>query len=225
MRWQLVARNAAADLELPPVPAAPMVTLTPDQARVLMEAASGSWLRMLVLLGLATGARLGELLALRWSDMDLDAGVARISRSAQVVDGQVRFKQPKTLAGARPVALGPTMVAALRRHRADQLQLRLAFARAYVDEDLVLAKADGSPYRPDSVSTMFRKLVDRAGLPREIHVHTLRHSAASFLAAEGVPASDIAAQLGHADGGPWRSGSMCTRWRRTGAAPARPSTG
>ena len=60
---------------------------------------------------------------------------------------------------------------------------------------------DGRPYRPDSTSTQFRKFVDQAGLPRSVHVHTLRHSAASFLAAEGVPVGDIAAQLGHADGG------------------------
>jgi integrase len=191
-----------------------------------MEAASGSWLRMLVLLGLATGAWLGELLALRLSDLDLDTGVARISRSAQLVDGLVRFKVPKTTAGIRPVALGPATITALRRHRADQLELRLAFAGAYNTEaDLVLAKADGRAYRPDSVSTMFRKLVDRASLPRDVRVHTLRHSAASFLAAEGVPASDIAAQLGHADGGALALRVMCTRWRRTAAAPARPSTG
>ena len=66
---------------------------------------------------------------------------------------------------------------------------------------LVICKPDGRPYRPDSASTMFRVFVDRLGLPRQVYVHTLRHSAASFLAAAGVPASDIAAQLGHADGG------------------------
>jgi integrase len=93
-------------------------------------------------------------------------------------------------------------VAALRRHRTDQLELRLAFAGAYrADLDLVICHADGSPFRPDSASQAFRRLVDRAGLPRGVHVHTLRHSVASFLAAAGVPASDIAAQLGHADGG------------------------
>jgi integrase len=68
-------------------------------------------------------------------------------------------------------------------------------------EDLAICKSDGRPYRPDSASTMFRTFVDRHGLPKTVHVHTLRHSAASFLAAADVPASDIAAQLGHADGG------------------------
>jgi integrase len=71
----------------------------------------------------------------------------------------------------------------------------------YISKDLVICKPDGRPYRPDSTSTQFRTFIDRLGLPKGIHVHTLRNSAASFLAAAGVPASDIAAQLGHADGG------------------------
>ena len=70
VRWRLLAVNPAADLELPPVAAAPMVTLTHEQARALLAVAEG-WQHTLVLLGLATGARLGELLALRWTDVDL----------------------------------------------------------------------------------------------------------------------------------------------------------
>jgi integrase len=84
----------------------------------------------------------------------------------------------------------------------DQLERRLAFGAAYhADADLVVCKVDGAPMGPDHVSSEFRRLAARAGLPSEVHLHTLRHSAASFLAAAGVPASDIAAQLGHADGG------------------------
>jgi integrase len=100
------------------------------------------------------------------------------------------------------VVVGPATVAELRRLRAEQVRQRLALGRQYYTaEALVICKPDGRPYRPDSASTQFRTFVDRLGLPRTAHVHTLRHSAASFLAAAGVPASDIAAQLGHADGG------------------------
>jgi len=65
----------------------------------------------------------------------------------------------------------------------------------------VFARVDGSPLSPDALTHRFRTVADRAGLPRSVHLHTLRHSAASFLAAEGTSASDIAAVLGHADGG------------------------
>ena len=84
--------------------------------------------------------------------------------------------------------------------RADRDRRRLRAAHRD-DLDLVLAKADGSGFLPTSASRSFRQLVKRLGLPGGVHLHTLRHSAASFLAAAGVPASDIAAQLGHADGG------------------------
>ena len=110
--------NPAADLELPPVAAAPMVTLTHEQARALLAAAQG-WQYTLALLGLATGARLGELLALRWTDVDLQVGTVRIGRSLRVVGRRLQVKGPKTEAGYRTVALGPTVAATLRRLRAE----------------------------------------------------------------------------------------------------------
>jgi integrase len=97
----------------------------------------------------------------------------------------------------RRLALGVRYHADAERHRARQA----LGTDSPQDEYLVICKPDGRPYRPDSTSTQFRSFVDAHGLPRSIHVHTLRHSAASFLAAAGVPASDIAAQPGHADGG------------------------
>lgn len=201
-RWQLIARNPATDLELPTVTKSEMVTLTREQAGTLRAAAEQRPLmRSLVLLGVATGARLGELLALAWPDVDLEQGAMRIGRSRRIVGGQMQVKGPKTEAGYRTVALGPTVIATLRRLRAEQAERRLALGSDYHDEDLVICKPDGRPYRPDSTSTQFRRFVDSVGLPKTVHVHTLRHSAASFLAAAGVPASDIAAQLGHRDGG------------------------
>jgi integrase len=201
VHWHLVARNACEAVEPPKVAAEPMVTLTPAQARQLLDHAEG-WLYHLVLLGAATGARRGELLALRWADVDLDTGTVRIARSVGLVGGQLHWKTPKTESGARTVVLGPSVVAELRRHRAAQAERRLAYGSAYHhDEDLVVAKLDGAVVRPDYASQAFRNLVRRAGLPKTIHVHSLRHSAASFLAAAGVPPSDIAAQLGHKDGG------------------------
>jgi integrase len=206
VRWRLLAVNPAADLELPPVVEPQMVTLDHAQARRLLEVAASprraGWWAPLLLLAVATGARRGELLALRWADLDVDTGTATIRRTLRRGQAGLRYKTPKTRAGQRTVGLGPQTVAALRRLRADQLERRLAFGAAYhAEDDLVVCKVDGAPLRPDHVSSEFRRLAARAGLPSEVHLHTLRHSAASFLAAAGVPASDIAAQLGHADGG------------------------
>lgn len=190
-------------LELPSVTDQPMVILTHQQALALLKAAAQRrWLYVLILLGVATGARLGELLALQWADIDLEQGTVRIGRSRRIVNRRMQVKGPKTQAGYRKVVVGPTTIAALKRLRVEQVQQRLALrGDYYTDEHLVICKPDGRPYRPDSASTMFRTFADRHGLPKTVHVHTMRHSAASFLAAAGVPASDIAAQPGHADGG------------------------
>jgi integrase len=203
VRWRLIALNPASDLELPSVTDQPMVILTHQQALTLLKAAARRrWLYVLILLGVATGARLGELLALRWSDIDLQQGTVRIGRSRRIVNRRMQVKGPKTEAGYRTVVVGPTTIAELKRLRVEQVRQRLALRGQYhTREDLVICKPDGRPYRPDSASTMFRTFADRHGLPNTVHIHTLRHSAASFLAAAGVPASDIAAQLGHADGG------------------------
>jgi integrase len=203
VRWQLITRNPASDLELPTVPKSEMITLDQDQAARLVAAVeqAPAWLRMLVTLGLALGCRRGELLALRWAEVDLDDSTVRVGRSLRIVGGRLDVKGPKTEAGYRDLALPAFAVTALRRHRVAQAEQRLALGGAYRDEDLVLCRPDGRPVRPDYASAAFRTLIRRAHLPHEIHVHTLRHSAASFLAAAGVPASDIAAQLGHKDGG------------------------
>src|SRR5512132_3975386 len=100
VRWRLLAVNPAADLELPPVVEPQMVTLDHGQARQLLEVAAGpgraGWWPPLLLLAVATGARRGELLALRWSDLDLDAGTVRIGRSLRRGQAGLRYKPPKT---------------------------------------------------------------------------------------------------------------------------------
>jgi integrase len=100
------------------------------------------------------------------------------------------------------IELHPFAVAKLRRHRFEQARMRLFFGPGYdVDADLVIAKADGSAYHPDSLTNAFRLLARKVGLPGRVSLHGLRHAVASFLAAEGTSASDIAAVLGHADRG------------------------
>jgi len=132
VRWRLIALNPANDLELPAVVDEPMVTLTHQQARMLLQAARPRrWLYVLILLGVATGARLGELLALRWTEVDLERGTVRIGRSRRVVNGRMQVKGPKTEAGYRTVTIGVITIAELGRLRAEQVRQRLALGRHY----------------------------------------------------------------------------------------------
>src|SRR6266540_510820 len=132
VRWNFIAQNPATDLELASVPKVEMVTLSREQAGALLRAAEPRPLmRALVMLGVATGARLGELLALCWTDVDLDAGIVRIGWSRRIVKGRMQVKGPKTDAGYRPVVLGPRTLAALKRLHAEQLERRLALGPDY----------------------------------------------------------------------------------------------
>jgi integrase len=146
VRWRLVPRNPAADLAeegLPSIPRSPMVTLSRDQAAMLLkEAQQRPLIRSLVTLGVATSARLGELLALTWNDIDLEAGTLRIGRSRRIVNRQMQVKGPKTEAGHRNLILGSNTITALKQLRSTQEEhRRLLGAAYYADEDLRRAGA------------------------------------------------------------------------------------
>jgi integrase len=204
VRWRLVVRNVCEAVDPPAVPKMEATGMTREQARALLEAAADvpPWLMIFTTLGLATGCRRGELLALTWANLNLDVGTARIRRSLGLVGNALTWKAPKSEAGERTVELPTFALAALRVHRRRQAELRLVFGDAYdAEADLVVAMPDGRPVRPDYASAAFRALVKQAGLPAGIDPHTMRHAVASFLADDGEPATVIASQLGHRDGG------------------------
>jgi integrase len=210
VKWRILPANPAAGLteDLVALPDQETAFLDQAQARALLDAAEQAqpWLRTFVLLSLGLGLRRGEALGLQWSAVDLEAGTLTVRRQLQLVRGRLTFKEaPKgkggSRAGVRTLTLPPFVAAELRRLHADQARLRLAHGASYHAElDLVVCMADGHAVRPDWASKATKMLAQRAGLPEAVHAHTLRHSAASFLGAAGVPPSDIAAQLGHKDG-------------------------
>ena len=136
----------------------------------------------------------------------------------------MQVKGPKTEAGYRTVALEPIVIAALRRLRAEQAERRLILGVDYHDEDLVICKPDGRPYRPDSTSSQFRKFVDSIGLPKTVHVHTLRHSAASSWPLLACPPPISPPNSAIEMAGRSLSGSMSTRSLRGSPGLARTST-
>jgi integrase len=143
----------------------------------------------------ATGARRGEVSALRWSDVK--GMIVLIDRSlCQTRDGLV-FKNTKT-EEPRTVELPPSMVAGLDAHRLRQDEFRRQFGPDYrSDEDLNFANPDGSPLMPSSISSTVSRLCRRLGLPKGASLHVLRHSHASLLLADGVDLATVSARLGH----------------------------
>ena len=177
--------------------------LDAQQARTFLEAARGDRYEALYVLCLMAGLRLGEALALRWSDIDLDKGTLRVSRQLQRVrrdgdkSGTLEFSEPKN-ASRRTVGLPRRAVSALRSHRKRQLEDQLRAGALWQDNGLVFTNLTGGPLDAQNiVNRHFKPLLKRAGLSA-IRFHDLRHSCLSLLAQRGEPIRDLQALAGHA---------------------------
>jgi integrase len=198
IKWGLLTTNPVTNSEPPKPKKRKGIALSPMQQSLLLEAATNPWcLKMFLQVSAATGARRGEVLALRWSD--LKEGRATITRSlTQTRLGGVEFKEPKTDDSVRVVSLPASVLAALEAHRKRQDEFRQRFGPQYrADLDLVLANPDGTPLKPDSISSSVSALCRRLKLPKGVSLHTLRHSHGSHLLAAGVQLIDISERLGH----------------------------
>jgi integrase len=209
VRWQMVIRNVADAVEPPRPGYSEMKVLSGGQLRALLDAArtptphceraasltcDSAFYPALVFLA-STGARRGECLALRWSDLNLTAGTATIRRSLEQTRAGLNFKSPKS-GRSRTLQLGAHTVEALRSLRAAQAKDRLFLGAAYSKEDLVFARRDGTPYSPHAFGEAFRALVRRAEVP-VIRLHDLRHTHASLLGQANVSMKVISERLGH----------------------------
>lgn len=197
VKWNILPRNPADAVEVPRPNRPDMTTLTPEQARTLVAALQEDALGPLYIIALLTGARRGELIALRWQDVDLKRGTIQINRTAQVIRGKgVVWSEPKTARSRRLIPLPEAAVELLKAHRKRQLEHRLRLGDMYQDEDLVFARPDGRPYSPEHVSQHFALVLKKAGLPH-IRLHDLRHTHATWLLQEGVHPKVVAERLGH----------------------------
>ncbi len=178
-----------------------MATLSADQVRALFLAAAGDRLEALYVLAITTGMRQGELLALRWSSVNLKAKRLAVTETLQRDGGHFRFEEPKTKASRRQVEVSELAIEALRQHRRRQVQERLAAGPLWTDHDLVFANAVGNPINVSNlVPRSFNPLLAKAGIPR-IRFHDLRHTAATLLLELGEHPKVVQEMLGHSQVG------------------------
>ncbi len=199
MKWGTLARNPAALSEPPKLRnagRAEMRTWAPEEARAFLTDRESDRLYTAWLLLASTGMRRGEVLGLRWRDIDFDGATLSVRQTLITVDYGLEFSTPKTQKSRRSISLDVVTVAALRTHRAAQLQERMMVGAAYTDHDLVFSKPDGSPLHPDYVSQLFDRAVSRLGLPR-IRLHDLRHTYATLALQAGVHPKIVSERLGH----------------------------
>jgi integrase len=195
---QALARNPAdAITRLPKVERQPITTLTAAQSRTLLDAIRHTTTYWLVLIALATGMRRGEILALRWGNLDLDRGVVRVVESLEHTrQGGLRFKSTKTDRARRAVTLPRFALDELRRWKPAQATQLLALGVKQGPKTLVCARQDGEPKQPESLTHEFTYLIAKAGVPK-VRFHDLRHSHATQLLAEGVHPKIVQERLGH----------------------------
>jgi integrase len=197
---QFVHQNVCQMVKAPQVRRKEVRTLSPDETRVLVDAATAddSVYGDAIVLAIHTGMRLGELLGLKWDDVDLDQERLTVKRSLQHLGkNRVVFQQPKTPKGRRSMPLGPTALDALKRLRRRQLEERLSVGPGYKEQGLVLASAVGTPISPANVRRAFERILKSAGVER-VRFHDLRHTHASLLLARGIHPKVVSERLGHA---------------------------
>jgi len=173
-----------------------MKTWSADQLSTFLTAVADDERFPLWRLAATTGMRRGELLGLRWHDVDLNGGRVQVVQQRVRGDGGFTYGPPKTSKGRRSIALDPATVGALATHRKAQAVIRPRFGPYDEDADLVFARADGSPMDPDSVSGRFERLVRAFRLPI-IRLHDLRHTHATLALAAGIHPKVVQERLGH----------------------------
>ena len=200
VQWGIVPSNVAAAVSPPRVASTELEILTAKQTKDMLEQLRGRPLYMPVATALATGMRRGEILALRWKDVDLtrnDRGQLRVEQSLeQTKKGGLRFKAPKTKHGRRIISLPDFLVTDLRAHRQALLKLRLTLGMGkMLDDSLVFGHVDGTPRRPDGLTQEWGRA--RGGLGLTVSLHAFRHTHASALISSGMDILTISRRLGH----------------------------
>ena len=193
---ELVSRNVASSGRAPTVETGEVDILAPEEITAVLEALHGSDLYPIVAVALGTGMRRGELLALRWQDVNLAGAVVTVARSLEHTTRHgYRFKAPKTRAGRRKIPIPAEIVEVLRDHRRQQLELRMSLGMGKLEPDaLVFCRLDGQPLPPNHVTARWREAVGG-----KWKFHALRHTHASALIAGGIDVVSVSSRLGHSN--------------------------
>jgi len=197
IRWDSVSRNVARLSRPLKTTRTEGRTLTPEQARLLLETLEGHRNEALYALMLSTGLRRGEALGLQWKDLDEKTGVLTVRRQLTREEGELVTSDTKTARSRRAVNLPATMITALKAHKTRQASDRLALGEVWQPTGYIFTTSIGTPIDPRNLNREFKVICRKAGLG-DWHPHELRHSAASLMLARGVKLQVVSEVLGHA---------------------------
>ena len=198
--WGYVRTNPAKKVRYPKIPKRETDCMSVAEVRLFLEKVPERWYAFF-LTAITTGLRIGELLAMRWANLDWNG------EQYTVKEGWIRprkevpayFAEPKTESSMAPVDLTPTCVDALRAHQGRQAEEKLEAGGKYRDQDLIFATANGGPrHDVNIVSRIYKPTLKEAGIRTSLRFHDLRHTCASLLIAQGESPKYIQAQMRHA---------------------------
>ena len=194
--WGLLDRSPAAGAQ-PPRPRRPEPAVV-DAALTMriLTAARGQVIELPVAIAIATGMRRGEILGLRWRDLDADFSVAHVRRTLQSTTSGLVFEDPKTRRSRRAVALPVFLHPYLTHQREDQAQRRAKLGDGWQDTDLIIDTGDGGAVSPVNLSSAWPRFLRRFGLPH-VRFHDLRHGHATLMLIQGVHPKVVSERLGH----------------------------
>lgn len=198
VKWELISRNPAEAVNPPRQDRREMQVLDIGDVQAFLEVARGTRFYALWMLDVTTGLRRGELLGLRWQDVDLEAGILTVRQTLVCLRGKILIQpRAKTQKSIRVVSLPEMTLAALRDHQTQQLDERTFFGPDYEDHGLVFCSPEGRPVDPNNLASRhFKPLLRQAGLPN-IRIQDLRHTHATLLLGAGVNLKLVSDRLGH----------------------------
>lgn len=205
VKWGLVTRNVCTLTSPPRRERHEMQTLSLEQAQKLIDSLNGHKWEALFKLAIATGLRRGEILALKWQDIDFEAGTLQVRRILSRVPTKTPNRQhvyveaePKTKRSRRSVVIASFALEALRKHRSIQLEDQRKAGKYWQEHDYIFCTSTGNHLSPNYVVDVLKKLLQRAELPN-IRFHDLRHSAATLLFKMNVHPKIVQELLGHSN--------------------------
>jgi integrase len=200
VKWNMIPRNVSEAVKAPRPVSEEMRTLSAGQVRAMLRAAHGDRLEALYVLAVHTGMRQGELLALKWPDVNLRDGRVSVRRTITKSGGRLLLDEPKTAESRRTISLTTGSLNALRAHRKRQLEEMMQRTGLWHDHGLVFASEAGALINPTNLRRRhFAALLNRAGLPADTRFHHLRHTCATLLLGKGVHPKFVQELLGHAN--------------------------
>jgi integrase len=195
--WEILRKDIASMIEPPRLDKTEMNVWTIEQVHTFLKISKHSRFHPIFFLAAYTGMRKGEILGLKWDDINFEEKTISIKRTLYKLADKFVLQQPKTKSARRIIYMDDDIIKILKKQKAKQNEERLKYAGVYMEQNMVFARPSGDFVFPSSLNTMFGRFIKRAGLP-PIRFHDLRHTHATILLGMDINPKIVAERLGHA---------------------------